>query len=49
VTEYVEQLRREYNAAVANGYVLKARIIDRRLRSLERNDDDAHGTRHETS
>jgi hypothetical protein len=31
-----EQLRKEYNAAVANGLLLRARHVDRLLKSLER-------------
>lgn len=30
----LERLRREYNAAVANGLILRARRIERRMRCL---------------
>jgi hypothetical protein len=33
--ETLDQLRKEYNAAVANGLVMKARMINRRIKYIE--------------
>lgn len=35
MTDEIERLRKEYNVAVANGLVVKARRIARSLKSLE--------------
>ena len=35
MSETLAQLYREYNAAVANGMMLKARMIERRIRYWE--------------
>lgn len=35
---YLEMLRRQYNAAIANGLVIKARMIERLMKSAEARD-----------
>ena len=43
MSEILEQLHQEYNAAIANGMMLKARMIERRIRYMEsaRGDQEA--------
>jgi hypothetical protein len=38
--ETLDALRREYNAAIANGLVMKARMINRRIKYIEGQMDD---------
>lgn len=34
--EYLEMLRRQYNAAIANNLVIKARMIERLMKNAEK-------------